>query len=101
MEAKPTSPRRETDEGGRDHNTKTRKEMDYLGLFFEIIFLVAGIYLYLFSRGMVAPKDPKVRANAEKFRDANAGWMRILSLLLVAIMTVNIVIHVMQIFENA
>jgi len=73
--------------------------MDYLGLIFEIVFLGAGIYLYLFSRGIVTPKEKEVKASAEKFRKANAGWMRIASLLLIAIMSVNIIVHVMDILK--
>ena len=32
--------------------------MEYLGLLVELILLVAGIYIYLFSRGFLKAKDP-------------------------------------------
>ncbi|MEM6965032.1 MAG: hypothetical protein AAF573_09715, partial [Bacteroidota bacterium] len=62
--------------------------MQYLSLFFEILILAFGIYVYLFSTGRLQVKDPQLNAKAEDFRKANASWMRILSLLLVALMSV-------------
>lgn len=71
--------------------------MEFLGLFFEIVFLVFGIYIYLFSTGKIGVKDPEKKAKAESFRKDNATWMRIASLGLIAIMAVNIYIHISQI----
>jgi hypothetical protein len=67
--------------------------MDYTGLIFEFIFLGMGIYLYLFSIGKVKPSNPETKERGEAFRKANQGWMRIGSLALIAIMTINIVLH--------
>ena len=71
--------------------------MEFIGLFFEIIFLVFGIYLYLFAIGKIGIKDSANKAKAEAFRKDNATWMRIGSLALIAIMAVNIYLHISQI----
>ena len=71
--------------------------MEYLGLFFEILFLAFGVYIYLFATGKLSVKDPAKRAKAETFRKENAAWMRIASIALVAIMLINIYIHITQI----
>ena len=71
--------------------------MEYLGLFFEIVFLVFGIYIYLFSVGKIEVKDSSKKAKAESFRKENATWMRIAALALIAIMVVNIYFHISQI----
>ncbi|MEO1516327.1 MAG: hypothetical protein AAFV95_14990 [Bacteroidota bacterium] len=72
--------------------------MDILGLALEVIFLVAGVYIYLFSKGKFSSKDPKVRDKAEQFRTQNQWWLRLLSLAMIAVMTVNIGLHLMQLF---
>ena len=74
--------------------------MEFAGLFFEIIFLVFGIYLYLFSRGRLKAKDPNTQAKAEAFRKNNATWLRLAALAIVAIMTLNIFVHLSQILSN-
>lgn len=71
--------------------------MEFIGLFFEIIFLVFGFYLYLFSIGKLKSKDPDKQAKAEEFRTANSTWMRISALALIAIMSINIYFHIVQI----
>lgn len=71
--------------------------MEFIGLFFEFIFLFFGIYLYFFSVGKLKSKDPEKQAKAEAFRKANSTWIRIGALALIAIMSINIYIHVMQI----
>jgi len=71
--------------------------MEFIGLFFEIIFLVFGVYLYLFSIGKIEIKAPDKKAKAETFRKDNATWMRVGSLALIAIMAVNIYLHISQI----
>lgn len=71
--------------------------MEFLGLFFEIVFLFFGIYLYLFAVGKIEVKDSAKKEKAEAFRKDNATWMRIGSLALIAIMAVNIYLHISQI----
>lgn len=70
--------------------------MEYLGLVFELIFLVIGVYLYLFAIGKVSTNDPEARKRAEAFREKNGWWLRLLSLLLIAIMVVNLYLHISQ-----
>ena len=74
--------------------------MEFLGLFFELLFLVMGVYLYLFAIGRVSTKDPKARERAEAFRAKNGWWLRLLSLALIAIMVVNIYLHLVQLFGS-
>lgn len=70
--------------------------MEYLGLIVEILFLLLGIQVYRFTIGRIKPRKPEARAKAEQFRQENKGWMRILSLALIAIMAVEISLHVVQ-----
>ncbi len=72
--------------------------MEYLGLLFELLFLAMGVYLYLFAIGKVSTKDPQARERAEAFRARNGWWLRLLSLALIAIMAVNIYLHLVQLF---
>lgn len=65
--------------------------MEYIGLLTEIAFLLLGVYLYLFSIGKVKGNDAKKSA---EFHRANKGWLRILSIGLIAIMTINILLHI-------
>lgn len=74
--------------------------MEYIGLIFEIIFLILGIYLYLFSRGQLKSKDPNMQAKAEAFRQKNATWLRLFALAIMAIMALNIVVHISQLLSN-
>lgn len=68
--------------------------MDYLGLILEFIFLGIGIYFYLFSIGKIKSKNPESQKKAEDFRKGNRGWLRILSLALIALMTLEIILHI-------
>jgi hypothetical protein len=73
--------------------------VEYIGLVFEIIFLMLGIWVYRFSTGKIkfhATQQPLI----ERFRLENKGWMRITSLLLTAIMSVEIALHLIQIFSR-
>ncbi|MEM9822255.1 MAG: hypothetical protein AAF985_14325 [Bacteroidota bacterium] len=73
--------------------------MEYFGLILEILFLILGIYLYLFTRGVVNSKDPVMQEKADAFRKKNAGWMRLLSLALIAVMTLEIILHVRDLMQ--
>jgi hypothetical protein len=73
--------------------------MEYIGLVFEIIFLMLGIWVYRFSTGKIkfhSTQQPLI----ERFRLENKGWMRLTSLLLTAIMSVEIALHLLQIFSK-
>jgi hypothetical protein len=73
--------------------------MEYIGLFFEIIFLMLGIWVYRFSMGKIkfhSTQQPLI----ERFRLENKGWMRLTSLLLTAIMSVEVGLHLLQIFSK-
>jgi len=72
--------------------------MEYLGLLFELIFLSMGVYLYLVSIGKIVPKDPQAKARSEAFREKNGRWLRPVSLALVALMVVNVFLHIKELF---
>ncbi len=72
--------------------------MEYIGLFFELLLLAIGIYVYLFSRGFVRSGDPVIQQRAEAFRQSNGWWLRIAGLALMAFMGANVVIHVRDLF---
>ncbi len=63
----------------------------YLGLLFEILFLLAGIYLYLFSRGIIKTKQ------GASFLKENKNLIRYGSLALIAVMLINISLHIRDI----
>ncbi len=71
--------------------------MEIVGLLFEIIFLCAGVYLYLYSVGKVSTSDPDKKKQSEEFRAKNK-WLKPLSLVLIAIMLVEIGLHLMSFF---
>ena len=74
--------------------------MEYLGLLTEILLLGLGIYVYLFAIGRLHFKDEATNARAETFRKSNSRWMRIGALLLMAIMVVNIFLHLSQLMAG-
>lgn len=73
--------------------------MEYAGLILEFIFLGIGIYFYLFSIGKIKSKDPKAQKKAESFRRSNYRWLRILSLALIALMSLEIILHVQSLIS--
>jgi hypothetical protein len=70
--------------------------MEYLGLLVEVLFLLLGIQVYRFATGRIRPRKPEAQARSEQFRQENKGWMRILSLALIAIMAIEISLHIVQ-----
>ena len=64
-----------------------------LGLIIELGIFFLAIYLYLYSSGMLNAKrfrDPK---EVETFRKETGRWLRPLSLLLAAVMFINLSIR--------
>lgn len=70
------------------------ESIQLLGLTLELIFLFIGGYLYLFAAGFIKGIPMRNPKEVEKFRDDNGRWLRILSLLLAAIMLVNIFMRI-------
>lgn len=75
--------------------------VEYIGLLFEFIFLGIGIYLYLLARGLVKTGNPELQKRAEAFLEGNAWWVRLLALAIIAIMVLNIYLHIRQLFGGA
>ncbi len=70
--------------------------METFGLIMEFVFLGLGIYLYLFSIGKVKLKKTGDVKKAEAHRASIGKWLKPLSLMLIAIMIVNVYLHIMQ-----
>ncbi len=70
--------------------------MEYLGLLFEVLLFLLGLYLYLFATGRLRSKDEKLQKRADNFRRQNAWWLRVGALALMALMAVNIYLHLRQ-----
>ncbi len=73
--------------------------MEYIGLLFEGIFLAIGFFSYRFATGKMRFSESQGPA-AEQFRKENGGWMRILGLALTAIMSVEVTLHIVQLFKK-
>lgn len=74
--------------------------MEYLGLFVELMLLLAGVYLYLFAIGRLKFKEEATRRKAEQFRTNNGTWLRYAALALTAIMIINIIAHIGQLMAG-
>jgi hypothetical protein len=72
-----------------------------IGLLVELLFFLLGLQVYRFASGKIVSKDEKARARAEQFRAENAKWMRPLALLLMAIMAVEIALHLSQLIDGS
>jgi hypothetical protein len=72
--------------------------MEYLGLILELLIFAFGLYLYLFSIGKVQPRGAQAKQRSADFRVRNGWWMRIGGLAVMAIMLVNIYLHIVQLW---
>lgn len=72
---------------------------NYIGLFTEIAFFCAGIYLYLFVIGRIKFNSFEAEAKAAKIRKDNGTALRILSLAVVAIMSMNIYLSIRDLMQ--
>lgn len=70
--------------------------MEFIGLLFELLLLFAGVYLYRLSMGRVNTNDQQLKEKSDDFLSKNRSLIRIGSLLLMAVMTVNIILHLLQ-----
>lgn len=69
--------------------------MEFLGLIAEFLFLAMAIYVYLFATGRVQPGgDAQRQERAREFRDKNGWWLRLAALALLAVMSMNIYLHI-------
>ncbi len=68
--------------------------MEYLGLLVELLFFALGLYVYLLVRGFIRPKTEEKRKAIDAFRKKNGWWLRVLSLALMAVMGLNIFLHI-------
>ena len=73
--------------------------MECIGLLFEILFLLLGIFVYRLSTGKMKVHEMQ-RPAMERFIKENGSIMRILSLALIAIMTVEVLLHIFQMLKK-
>ena len=73
--------------------------MEYIGLLFEIAFLLLGIFVYRLSTGKMKVSDAQ-RPMMERFIKENGNIMRILSLALMAIMSIELALHIFQLIKK-
>lgn len=71
---------------------------EIIGLIIYVLFLGIGMVVYLFSRGKWYPPNPEIRDEAEAFRKKNATWLRIGSLAVIAIMSMNAYLSIRSLF---
>lgn len=64
--------------------------MKWAGFIIELLLLGLGVYVYLFSRGVVKMGTGASAAKAEQFRKENSTLLRLLALALMAIMFINV-----------
>lgn len=73
--------------------------MELIGLVFELVFLLVGIYVYRLSSGKMRVHDNQ-RPALERFVKENGRIMRILSLALIAMMSFEIFLHIIQLIKR-
>ncbi len=73
--------------------------MEYLGLLFEILFFVLGAYVYALTRGLLHV-NASVKPFYDSFMKENKSILRILSLLVIAIMGLNIILHIVYLVKK-
>jgi hypothetical protein len=73
--------------------------MEYLGLLFELLFFALGAYVYALTRGLLHVNDA-VKPFYDNFMKENKTMLRILSLLVIAIMGLNIILHIAYLFKK-
>ncbi len=61
-----------------------------ISLAFDVILLLIGVYLYLYSSGILHAKKFRNPKEIETFRRENGRWMRIASMFLVAMMLISL-----------
>jgi len=72
--------------------------MQFVGLFFEILFLCFGVYIYKYATGALNFKNKEAQAKANEFREENGTWMKYGALILIAIMSIEIFLNVKSLF---
>lgn len=68
--------------------------IEYVGLFFEVLFFLIGLYVYMLSRGLVKVQDPSLAKQFHSLKKRYGVLIRIISLALTAVMFMNIVLHI-------
>ena len=75
--------------------------MELIGLIFELVFLGIGVYLYLFAIGKLKTEDQTLQEKANTFRKQNGRWLRILALAMIALMLIEITLHLNQLWSQS
>ncbi|MFT5834086.1 MAG: hypothetical protein ACI97N_001720 [Cognaticolwellia sp.] len=70
-----------------------------LGFVWEIALLGIAIYFYAYMRGFIKGKTPEQEKKINEFRAANK-WLLYITMLLGAIMVLNITLRIIQMMGN-
>jgi len=65
-------------------------KMEIIGFVVELMVFGVAVCLYLYTAGILTPKDRNKQKQQDEFINQYGRWMRPLSLALMAIMAVNI-----------
>lgn len=68
--------------------------MEIVGFIWELALLGIAVYCYLYITGYFKGKDKEQQQKIDEFR-ANNGWLKYASMLLGAIMIVNLCLRIM------
>jgi hypothetical protein len=69
------------------------QHMEILGFVYEIIFLAAGIYFFLFSTKRLEPKNNANQQKVDEFIESINPWATIFSVLLILFYAISLIIH--------
>ena len=71
---------------------------EIIGLIAYVLLFGIGLYVYLFTRGVIKMKTAEQEQKAQAFRNENGRIMRIASLLLMAVMLINVWLSIQALF---
>gem|GEM_PF-2058311 len=73
--------------------------MEIIGLLFDVIFCIIGLYVFLLLGEVIKPQNPKLIAFLNQFEP---GWKKLLAysaLVLTALATINTILHFISILS--
>ena len=74
--------------------------MEYIGLFFELLLFFSACTSTFTLSASCNPRVESAQAQVANFRERNGWWMRLGGLAIMAIMLVNIYLHIVQLWGS-
>lgn len=75
------------------------QDMEILSFVYEIVFLLAGIYLFLFSTNRLKSKDKTKQQKIDEFIQSINPWATIFSVLLIFCFAISLIVHLYTYFS--